>query len=284
VGGGAAGASGNGGGVSPDVACNSARRLLGDFDGDGIGDCVVPDNQALAFHKGIGGGLVQEASVLSSGPCLPPTRAGVEAVADMDADGRDDILYSWAVTTAQYSLYLATGRADGTFLCPSNPMGALDGMFPPTGMFSSTRSVYAVGDFTSDGRDDVFLIVTSVPLSNEVSWTVINLPGGGTKLNASTTMPGFILGALGWVDSLSAANVDSDGHLDVRGMVTIRGMGGTAIPQEMTAYGNGDGTFRCGVGDTMACPNPESYTGAHTCEAGGTFGRCECKPPQCVLP
>jgi hypothetical protein len=280
--GGAAGTSGIGAPPSG-TSCQGPSEIgySGDFDGDGIQDCVlvVPGSTVVAFYKGVGDGTFQQTPVISSAPCAASVSA-FDLVADLDGDGKSDLIAVYQLTS-YWGVSLLPGHADGTFVCPSPiPFGtATIGNY-------NLSSTAAVGDFTGDGRQDLFLggVVGMFPPRNgNAIWVLISDPMGGTGVKVTYFDPNLLVGALGSPPYASgSSDVDGDGHLDATVQLTIRGMGdGITESQSLVVYGNGDGTFRCIASEVVPCPNPRSCSGYASCQPSGLFGACGCIGSDC---
>jgi hypothetical protein len=181
---------------------------------------------------------------------------------DLNGDGINDwvVLTEDGASNLQVSLYRA--RGDGTFLCPATTGGYVQ--VANTFLFTSSPPVtsfpiYLLGDFTGDGRLDMFLPAAIGPVgatnSHTVVWLVISDPTSGTGLTAITTNPGIVLGQYGYVDITGTSDVDKDGHLDVSAGIKVEQTASatSAFTQTLAVYGNGDGTFRCISSQTVYC-------------------------------
>ena len=197
--------------------------------------------------------------------------SGLLVYADLNGDGVNDwvVLSEDGSSNLQISLYRA--RGDGTFLCPTMPGGYaqvantfLYTASPPYTSFSP----FALGDFTGDGRLDMFLPAATGPVgstnTHTVVWVVISDPKDGTGLTAISTNPGIVLGVQGYVDITSTSDVDKDGHFDVTTSIKVQATAdaASAFSQTLVVYGNGDGTFRCISSQTVYCPESCQETAA----------------------
>jgi hypothetical protein len=106
------------------------------------------------------------------------------------------------------------------------------------------------------------------------------IEGGWGRFETHRTILGH-----GHFDALSVRDENMDGNLDTVSTVLIMGLLSPSTPkqpEQVIAYGNGDGTFRCLPGQTVSCI-PQSMVCAvpliRFCQAGGTFGQCECRNP-----
>jgi hypothetical protein len=274
--GGAAGTSGIGAPPSG-TSCNGYR---GDFDGDGIQDCVlvVPGGTAVAFYKGVGDGTFQQTPVISSAPCATSVSA-FDLVADLDGDGKSDLIAVYQLSS-YWGVNLLPGHADGTFVCPSQaPLGTAT-----IGNYDLSFTA-AVGDFTGDGRQDLFLgglVGMFPPRNGNATWVLISDPVGGTGVKVTYFNPNLLVGAVGSLYASGSSDVDGDGHLDATVQLIVRGMGdGITESQSLVVYGNGDGTFRCIASEVVPCPNPRSCSGYASCQPSGLFGACGCIGSDC---
>ncbi len=148
-----------GGGIDPNVA-------TGDFNRDGLADLVVAYCSSsstpfdLLYAYGDGTGRLEAPLVLDTLPlglrCM--------TVADIDLDGRDDVLYN-----ERNDVRFALGEAAGTL---ASPRPLLD---VPLRLFALVAE-----DLTADGSVDLLLSVPGLgggfPLSN----TTVVLPGTGS--------------------------------------------------------------------------------------------------------
>ncbi|HXU65037.1 MAG TPA: VCBS repeat-containing protein [Polyangia bacterium] len=254
------GFSGAGGGG---VVC----AIKGDFDGDGTPDCAtVSSAKQLSFYKGVGAGGYQATAIVSSLPCWGSLT--LPAVADVDGDGRDDIVQTTNQSGLGYDAVLFLGQSNGTFQCPTSESSASF----PRGFQPTYLSV--TGDFTKDGRKDVFFVAVSGTMgSNQVQWIVFSgMTVGSNQLRMTATSVAFILGTCGAANPTSAQDLDADTNLDVVVSAQICGMGDAInTPQTINVYGNGDGTFHCGGGQTVSRPNPTQQTGMWVCQSDGTY-------------
>lgn len=200
---------------------NATFISAGDFNGDGKADVLLYGPSAgtgLAGTVLFGNGNATFSSPFDLS-VLQPTFVA-EAVADLNHDGRTDILGP-IDQSGTSSLPVLLGEAANTFNSVTSTFP-----FPVSG---STSVV--VGDINHDGNLDAILVDTMQPLLGN---------GDGTfRLGRpiSTEIPGVFPGKPFVV---GAGDLDGDGNLDL--VSTMSAPAGVEI-----FYGNGDGTFAAPV-------------------------------------
>jgi hypothetical protein len=198
-----------------------------DFNGDGKIDLAYLDGTGpfvLHILLGNGDGTFQRGQNIP----LPIGIGGTITIADVNKDGRPDLVLGGASPEGQIAVLL--GNGDGTFAAP------LISQLTPSGPDHATiNSVIGVADFNGDGAVD---LAASDELNNAVYILLGNNSGSFTLktslFNGST--PAKVL----------TADLNGDGHIDL----VVQGVLGA----DATVYlGKGDGTFQTGV----------RYTGPH---------------------
>ncbi len=185
----------------------------GDFDGDGHLDFVVAtlfqNGVSLAIYKNDGNGsFVVADSRPSNFPAL--------AVADLNGDGRDDVI---ALSPAAQALFIFThGLTDESIV-----------------QFDIAPAAVITGDFNHDGRIDVAVIPRSVTSDVKVPAAVRVLLNDGTEHFSSPVQ----VPVNGYVAGAAAADFDGDGNLDL----ALNSDDYFTYSVSM-ARGKGDGTFR----------------------------------------
>ncbi len=183
---------------------------LADVDGDGHRDLVAshvpepgrPGRVVVLRGDGAGG----FAAARTAADALAD--AALEAVADVDGDGRADLVLSHAETSR---LSVLVNRGDGTFAPASG--SPLDGGLPAYDV--------EVADADGDGRVD--LVVATVDTSErDTGSRVVVLRGDANGFTAAAGSP-YTSGA-GAFD-VAVADVDGDGRLDI----AASGFGGSAV-------------------------------------------------------
>jgi hypothetical protein len=233
---------------SPDVA-------VGDLNGDGIADLALGDlghPGATRWDPWIPGVAVHVFHGVGDGTFLPETTCAVGlnpydlAIADLDGNGRDDLVAANAASST-ISVLLADGG------------GRLQGQveYPVAG----GATILAVADFDEDGQVDVVVGQPSDQLSI--------LRGIGKGMLGAPA----VIGSFFHPQALAAADLDRDGHVDLAlstdygdGITLLHGIGnGTFAVDDV--YGTGVGPGRLAVGDfdrdgdlDLAAPNGYSRT------------------------
>ncbi len=154
---GGGGTGGSGGGTEPiTTACSGASSYVADFDGDGVVDCATsPTRAELDFHKGVDGTLVQLVPVVSVDLGCLPTSPSSHVTADMNGDGRADLVFitpdTGGAPTDPYDALMIAGRSDGTFRCspelPTRLASTMAGVAPVIGDYEG--GLGAKGKFSS---------------------------------------------------------------------------------------------------------------------------------------
>lgn len=208
--------TGDGGFAPPALFLTGNEPLdlgVGDFNEDGAPDLAV----ATLFPSGVtvlvgnGDGTFRPEGRIPLG--FIDDFAAV-AVADLNADGHQDLAIAVAPEDPESSLHVFLGRGDGTFE---------SGASLPAGEFPLSVDV---GDFNGDGVPD---LATADFASDTVSVFLVN--GDGTFTESATVPAG------GGPFSLDVDDLDSDGPLDL----VVANLGGDDV---WVILGEGDGTFR----------------------------------------
>jgi hypothetical protein len=192
-------------GVGPDTA------ELGDFNLDGTLDIVTTNAgnnyvNTVSVLLGNGDGTFQDQLITTN-----TVRQAAEAVGDLNADGKPDLVVANATSN---TLSVLLGKGDGTF---SPPLTLFTGSYP---------SAVAVGDFDADGRLDI-------AATNEYSNSVSLFLGNG---DGSFQLPhSFAVGSS--PAGVAIGDVNADGSPDL----AVTNYGGSSVS---VLLGNGDGTFQ----------------------------------------
>ena len=197
----------------------------GDFNGDGILDLAVADEEAagvsLLFGQGAGG---TGNGAFTAGPRLTvSTNPWAVAVGDFDADGILD-------------LAVACGSGKVSILIGQGTDGISDGTFAPAAHYTIGTAAYgiATGDFDSNG-------ITDLAVASSAGVSVLPGLGSGGRgdgtFGAKTTYA-CQSGPFG----LATGDFDADGITDLA--VANAGSGSVSVLLGSGTGGQGDGTFR----------------------------------------
>ncbi|HQR29447.1 MAG TPA: hypothetical protein PLL32_03490, partial [Anaeromyxobacteraceae bacterium] len=197
-------------------ASTTARAIAaGPLAGDGAGDLVVLESDAIALHRGSAGGpgLAERASLLG-----PPTGM---AVADLDRDGLLDV--SVIVERPGSGFHLGVYRVDGNDRLIFNVDMATD--------FTGAGRPCA-GDVDGNGSTDV-VVPTSSPAA-----PVVLLPGRGDVTFAAPVVAWT--GAPFDADAVPlCADLDGDARADLAILRPGRSRGLTVLPSLGSSFGPG---------------------------------------------
>ncbi len=272
VGGGTAGAGGNGsaGLFALSGLYAGTFNVLCDVDGDGQVDLVGKSSNGgyVAVRRGHGDGTFDAVPVTSS------FAGAFTGAHDFDGDGRCDLA---TVTLTQlpsqpwnYTLTAGVhlGQADGTFSPTSRSITAyLYGQVSVTEVYSDLP-YFVFGDFNRDGRMDfAFVGTTGYP---HLGYDVFEgTPASNPRAFSERYSVGSYPSKLATVEnivglqnetSVTAGDVDGDGNLDLLLGLSFGPAGGSDYDQLAVAYGVGDGTFRT-TAPGLVTSSPASFTG-----------------------
>lgn len=195
----------------------AASMTAADFNSDGRPDVAVSSYAAGTIRIFLSSGT----AFREHGPIVPLAQVRALASADVDGDGRIDLL---AGTPASSSLTILTGRGDGSFVSGALQLPAAFG------------DEVSVADVNGDGRPDLAVTMSI----NSTLWTSVLLADGNSFREAAR-YPGFRA-------PVRFADLDRDGHVDLASPV-----GGVLA----IADGNGDGTFAAATGLSLPGTTPD---------------------------
>jgi hypothetical protein len=205
---------------------------LGDFNGDGNLDAVVPaffrvnngtdavPTPVVNLQKGNGDGTFQ-----SPYQTLPLPAEGVYVtVADFNGDSHPD----FAVEDSAGNVSVALNKGDGTF---QNPFIVFTDTSVNTALSFPVNQSPVVGDFNGDGIPDL-------AVATQGNGVAVLLGKGDGTFQKPVFYP-----ASRYIDGIVVADFNGDGHLDI---ATANGGGNLpVVPADITIlYDNGDGTFQ----------------------------------------
>ncbi len=233
---------------------------FGDFNSDGNTDMIVALPGPIAnglnpywgFYllTGNGDGTFNTPTLVPLPNLVPggatDTGANVISllVADVNGDGKPDLVYSYTdtafATQVQYAgIAVQLGNGDGTFQAPQT-IQTYSGAGGVTG--EAQTPVY-LGAAIAGGHLDLFAIQTT--LSNQVlTNTLVMYPGNGDgTFGAATTPPTAdnIELPVGVVGQMALADMNGDGKPD---LVTLGEANSGTQGEIAVSLGNGDGTFQ----------------------------------------
>jgi len=179
--------NGNGTFQSPinSAVSSGGGMVVGDFNGDGILDLAGPNSGVLL---GNGDGTFQ--------PAISSIRAPF-AVADLNGDGKPDLLTTAATDPQDYSLGFQLGNGDGTFQTPV-PFGPL---ICCVVFYDGGSAVFA--DVNGDGKMDI--VASYFGISNAME---IYLGNGDGTFQTPINLPSTIVGGV-------VADFNNDGLPDL---------------------------------------------------------------------
>ena len=164
----------------------------GDFNGDGNPDLAYTDASGLHILLGNGDGSFRHVQDIS----LPPGMGGTITVADVNSDGKLDLLFGGLNPLAQIGVVL--GKGDGTFGSPIVSTLPLN-----LNLYASIGGRFGVADFNGDGAPDV------IASDSQNNYVYVLLGDNSGSFTLKTTI--FDGGAPG---DVWTGDFNGDGHPD----------------------------------------------------------------------
>jgi len=137
--------------VQLDAGAQLGPLAVGDLDGDGRTDIAVAENGANLFITGSVRVYLGRADGSFAAPRVltPATYTTALTIADIDKNGRPDLIVGGATASFQAQVSVLAGNGDGSFAAP-RVFALADGI-------GESISALAAGDFTFDGQPDLLV-------------------------------------------------------------------------------------------------------------------------------
>ncbi len=210
----------------PSIDGRISSLAVGDLNGDGRADVVVTFGNQSATTGGAFVYIANTDGTLRPAVQIDPAVNLTAAVADLDGDGRVDVVLVggssdfYSSPQIFHGLRIYRGQANGSFTAPQS-------LSPPSG---TDYTSVAFGDMNEDGRLDV----VAVGVDGGLDASLYILPGQGDGSFGSATSFAVPGGGPG-IGQVAVGDYTGDGHPDL--MLAGNNYSGIVV-------GNGDGTLR----------------------------------------
>jgi len=246
-----------------DIFGSDAPRSIaaGDVNGDGKIDVVVASGAACnntitciggaaTVLLGNGDGTFRTAQSYSTGGFLGQYPSRALAIADVNGDGKPDLVVADA-----YSISINSYSVNGDV---SLLMGNGDGTFRPAQVYSSgayNAASVVVGDVNGDGKIDVVVADNCIiQVCSLIGSVGVLLGNGDGTLRAAPTYPSG-----GWIPYVIAVgDINADGKSDLVVANRCENVNNCPGGGVGVLFGNGDGTFQAPQSYSTGVPYPAS--------------------------
>ena len=225
-----------------------AQNFYGPNYGPGVFVALAQDNGSFNTPKFIPAPAFVQSPDFDVNPALSGIR-----LADINHDGKLDLVYSYATTsyktsTDYFGIAIQFGNGDGTFQTTAHLVQLHSGSTLPN---PGAYQLPLIADINKDGYPDLFIL--SGLSQNAESFTLQTYLGKGDgTFKAPTTVSGVTPGGIIYgtqAAPIALEDMNNDGALDI---VALQPDPKTDDLQIAIALGNGDGTFKT--------PNITSYS------------------------